>query len=255
MPRACVNNGGAQSVARLASVPAAEAELHFGPEVAAALACWQARPGAIVTLVDGENLCWRARLTALTADGGSAVPFQRLLRPLESPLGLEIYQALPEKERFELVLEKLTELGATRIVPMVTSRSATVAERDAGQAKSHRWPEVVRRAAIQCRRAMIPELGACRDFAAVLAEAAGADLRLLLYEGEAGWTVREALRHQRPERVALLIGPEGGFAPAEVEAARNAGFLPISLGPRILRTETAAIAAAAALQYALGDLW
>ena len=255
MLRACVNRGGAQSLARLDGVPQAETEIVFAAETAAALFCWQARPGAVVTLVDAENVCWRARLTELTVQGGRAVPFQRLLRPLESPLALAIYQALPEKERFELVLEKLTELGATRIVPMTTARSATVAERDSDQKKSHRWPEVIRRAAIQCRRAQLPELGACISFNEALRETSSADLRLFLYEGEPGWTLREALRGERPERVALLVGPEGGFNPEEFAAARAAGVLPISLGPRILRTETAAIAACAALQFALGDLW
>jgi 16S rRNA (uracil1498-N3)-methyltransferase len=227
----------------------------FGAETAAALTCWEVRPGAVVTLVDAENLCWRARLTSLSPDGGTAIPFQRLLRPLESPVALEIYQALPEKERFELVLEKLTELGATRIVPMTTVRSATVAERDSSQKKSHRWPDVVRRAAIQCRRAQLPELGMCLTFADALHEGAAADIRLFLYEGEPVWTLREALCGERPQRLALFIGPEGGFALEEVKQARAAGVLPISLGPRILRTETAAIAAVAALQFALGDLW
>lgn len=255
MRRACVNSGGTRSIARIDVVPVAEVELSFGVATAAALSGWQVRPGAIVTLVDAENLCWRARLTTLAEDGGTAVPFQRLPRPLESPVALEVYHALPEKERFELVLEKLTELGAARIVPMTTARSSTVAERDRGQKKSHRWPEVVRRAAIQCRRAMLPELVECVSFAAALEEIATADLRLFLYEGEPGWTLREALRGERPERIALLVGPEGGFSPEEFEQARAAGCLPVSLGPRILRTETAAIAACAAVQFALGDLW
>jgi len=255
LPRACVNRGGAQSLPRLDGVPLAEEEVSFGAETAAALFCWQVRPGAVVTLVDAETLCWRARLTALAAAGGTAVPFQRLLRPLESPIALAIYQALPEKERFELILEKLTELGAARIVPMTTARSATVAERDAGQKKSHRWPEVVRRAAIQCRRAQLPELGPCLTLCEALQEAAADDVRLFLFEGEPVWTLHEALRDERPQRLALFIGPEGGFAPEEMAQARAAGVLPISLGPRILRTETAAIAACAALQFALGDLW
>jgi 16S rRNA (uracil1498-N3)-methyltransferase len=251
-----VNSGGAQSVARVAGVPQLEVEFSFGPETAAALFCWQVRPGAVVTLVDGENACWRARLTSLNPDGGTAIPFRSLLRSLESPLALEVYQALPEKERFELVLEKLTELGATRLVPMVTERSSTVAERDASQKKSHRWPEVIRRAAIQCRRAQLPELGECLDFTAALDEVATADLRLFLFEGEEpGWTLREALRGEHPQRVALLVGPEGGFSAGEFAQARAAGCLPVSLGPRILRTESAAIAATAALQFALGDLW
>lgn len=255
MPRACANSGGSQSLVRIAQVPQGEEPCSFGAETAAALACWQARPGMIVTVVDAAGWPWRARLGALDAAGGLLVPFHRLARAAESPVVIDVYQALPEKERFEFVLEKLTELGVARIVPFVSRRSTTVAARDEKQRKSHRWPEVLRRAAIQCRRAMIPELGLCLDFPGVLAETSGSPLRLLLYEGEGVVPLKTALHGANPARVALLVGPEGGFAPDEVVAARARGFLPVSLGPRILRTETAAISAATVLQFALGDLW
>ena len=249
----CVNSGGPASIVRLESVPSLETVYPLCAAALTALAAWRARPGAIVTLVDPEQTCYRARLVA-SGEAWQVVPFERLNRPAESRVDLQVYHALPEKERFELVLQKLTELGATRIVPMTTRRSATLEERDAGQKKSHRWPEVVLRAARQCRRAMLPELGTVTAWDGATAAAARADLRLILYEGEAGWGFDEALAGQRPGRVALLVGPEGGFAPEEVAEARDLGFLPVSLGPRILRTETAAIAAAAVLQYALGDL-
>lgn len=255
MPRACANSGGAQSLVRIAQVPQAEEPCSFGAETVAALACWQARPGMIVTVVDGDGWPWRARLGELATTDGLLVPFHRLARPVESPVTIDVYQALPEKERFEFVLEKLTELGVARIVPFVSRRSSTVAARDEKQRKSHRWPEVLRRAAIQCRRAMIPELGPCLDFPGVLAETCGIPLRLLLYEGEGVATLRDTLTGMHPARVALLVGPEGGFAPDEVAAARAQGYLPVSLGPRILRTETAAISAATVLQFAFGDLW
>jgi 16S rRNA (uracil1498-N3)-methyltransferase len=182
------------------------------------------------------------------------LPFHRFNRPVESPVAIEVYQALPQKERFELVLQKLTEIGVTRIVPYTSSRSTTPEERDAGQKKSHRWPEVILRAARQCRRAMLPELSPVLDWDGALSEARHADLKLMLFEGEAQLTLREALKGVNANRIALLVGPEGGFTEGEVEDARTLGFLPVSLGPRILRTESAAIVGAALLQYALGDL-
>lgn len=249
----CVNSGGPASIVRLPTVPRLESPQPLPETARPALTAWRARPGAILTVVDPEQGFYRARLVA-DVEEWSLVPFQRLARPTESRVALEFHHALPEKERFELVLQKLTELGAARIVPLTSRRSATLAERDAGQRKSHRWPEVVLRAARQCRRAMLPELSPVIDWNAALYCAAKADLKLMLYEGEGTWGLDEALAGQRPERVALLVGPEGGFAPEEVEEARGLGFLPVSFGPRILRTETAAIAAAAVLQYALGDL-
>lgn len=254
MPPVSVTSGGSQSLVRLAGVAQAGVPCPFTAAAVAALRHWQARPGMIVTAVDTAGEMWRGRLTELGDSGGILIPFQRSLRSLESPLQLTVYQALPEKERFELILEKLTELGVTRIVPMVSQHSSTLAARDARQQKSHRWPEVLRRAAVQCRRAIIPELSPCLELAAVLTAAHPADLRLLLYEGEGTISLKETLAGSSCRQITLLVGPEGGFAAEEVAAARKQGFLPVSLGPRILRTETAAISAATVIQFALGDL-
>lgn len=253
MPPSCVNGGGPASLLRLPAVPVPEQELALGSMTHEALRGWEARPGEILTAVDPEHVCHRLRLTSVD-EPARGVVIDRLPRHVESRLAIEVYQALPEKERFELVLQKLTELGVARIVPVETRHSTTLALRDAGQAKSHRWPDVVLRAAKQCRRAMLPELFSVASFQDALKMADAAELRLMFFEGETGWTLAEALGRLRPQRVALLVGPEGGFADDEVEAARAAGFLPVSLGPRILRTETAAIAGAALLQGLLGDL-
>ena len=254
MTPACVNSGGLQSLVRLDAVPSLETELPLSPDALRALRCWEARPGEIFTVVDPEQTCYRARLTAFSADTGTAIPFQLLSRPVESAVAIEVYQALPEKERFELILQKLTEVGAARIVPYESSRSISLEERDSVQRKSHRWPEVVLRAARQCRRAVVPELYPVLDWEAATYCASQADLKLMLFEGDAPWTLREALDGARPDRVALLVGPEGGFTESEVDDARSVGFLPVSVGPRILRTETAAIVGAAILQFVLGDL-
>ena len=254
MSHACVNKGGSGSIVRLDAVPVLESEVSLSWEAAAALACWKARPGEIVTVVDPELSFYRARLSSLNPAGGVLVPFHRFNRAVESQVAIEVYQALPQKERFELVLQKLTEIGVARIVPYTSSRSTTQEERDAGQKKSHRWPEVVLRAASQCRRAMLPELSPVLGWDGALYEASHADLKLMLFEGDIQLTLREALKGVDTHRVALLVGPEGGFTDDEVEDARTVGFLPVSLGPRILRTESAAIVGAALLQYELGDL-
>lgn len=254
MSAACVNKGGNATLVRLDCDLEAEVPTSITAEACTALGHWQVRPGMIVTVVDLQGWMWRARLLELNAAGGRLLPFQRSLRIPESPLQITVFQALPEKERFELILEKLTELGVTRIVPILSQHSSTQAERDAKQRKSHRWPEVLRRAAIQCRRAMIPELGPCLDLETVFRLSQDGDLRLIFYEGAGTSSLKDTLASQRSRKISLLIGPEGGFAAGEVSAARAEGFLPVSLGPRILRTETAAICAATVIQYALGDL-
>ena len=250
----CVNNGGQASLVMLDAVPQLDAVTPLSAEALRALSHWQARPGEVLTVVDPEATAYRARLTCLGPEQACCVPFQRLAKPAESQLHIEVYQSLPDKERFELVLQKLTELGVARIVPLESQHSATLEERDAQQKKSHRWPDVISKAARQCRRAMLPELLPVHTFPEVLAYAASAELKLMLYEGETSWSFLEGIGSFRPQSIALLIGPEGGFARGEVEQAQAVGFLPVSLGPRILRTETAAIVAAALAQSYLGDL-
>lgn len=253
MPPSCVNKGGPLSILRLPVTPACEQEVALGRENLPPLKIWGVRPGEIITALDPEQSCYRIRLTSIE-ENPRGVAFTRLTRQVESPLSIAVFQGLPEKERFELILQKLTELGAARIVPVQTSRSITLAERDADQTKSHRWPDVVLRAAKQCRRAMLPELFGMATFNEALRLSDEAELKLMLYEGENGWTITEAIGRQRPERIALLVGPEGGFTTDEVELARAGGFIPVSLGPRILRTETAAIVGVSLLQGLLGDL-
>jgi 16S rRNA (uracil1498-N3)-methyltransferase len=253
LPRTCVNDGGDASLIALAEVPVLERPTPLSVAGGRALDAWRSRLGEIVTVRDPLGAWYRARLVERGTQG-VVVPFQCLERAPESALRLVVCQALPAKERFELILQKLTELGAARVVPYVSRRSTDLAGRDAGQKKSHRWPEVVLRAARQCRRAVIPELGAVADWTEVLAEGEGADCRLLLYEGEASLTLGEVLRRTSPRCVVLTVGPEGGFTAEEVNEARAAGFIAVSLGPRILRTETAAIVGAALVQHLAGDL-
>jgi len=239
---------------RLDHVPRLEVETHLSADALKALTIWQARPGEVMTLVDPEATAYRARIISMDPENSCCIPFERLSVPVESPLTIEVYQSLPERERFELILQKLTELGVARIMPMETERSSTLAERDSRQKKSHRWPDLVRRASRQCRRAMLPQLMPVDSLTGALRAAASAELKLLLYEGTSTWTLTEGFGSFRPSSVALMIGPEGGFTPEEVGKAQGEGFLAVTLGPRILRTETAAIVSVALVQSYLGDL-
>lgn len=246
----CVNNGGADSLVCLSQHPTLEGELALAPKAAGALAFWQVRPGAILTVAAPDGSCFRARFL-----GDNRVrPFQALPDFKDAEAHLTVFQALPDKERFELILEKLTEIGVHRIVPMVTQRSATLADRDRSQKKSHRWPDLLLAAAKQCRRPTIPELGPVTRWEEALQEAAGVDQAFMLYEGATVLTLGQALTTKRPAAVALLVGPEGGFAAEEVVQAARAGIRNVSLGGRILRTETAALAGAILVQHLLGRL-
>jgi 16S rRNA (uracil1498-N3)-methyltransferase len=163
---------------------------------------------------------------------------------LESPLALTLVPAVLKGPRMDVVVEKATELGVSRLAPMLTERCI------AGRGQVARWRRIALAAAKQCGRTRVPEI----DDPAPLAERLAASwpgLRLLAWEEatERGWETLPA----RAEAVAVLLGPEGGFTPAEAAAAQAAGFRPVSLGRRVLRAETAALVTAALCQHRWGD--
>lgn len=211
------------------------------------------RPGALITLTDALGRDFRGRVLFVSEEKASVWIFSQFPSPTESPLEIVLLQALPEKERMELIIQKTTELGVSRIIPFKSKRSISLEEREAKQKKAHRWQEIALRATQQSRRALIPRVEAYRSFEEALASCSEEGLRILLWERE-GETLRAVLDHFRFQRVYGMVGPEGGWTESEVEAARQAGFLPVKLGQRVLRTETAAIILVALLQYAWGDL-
>lgn len=257
MPPSCVprceNQGGAASLISTSQILELEVQSCIDePAALEALQIWRIRNGEVFTLRDGSGAFFRARLKELQEMDARIVPFETIAGP-EGEVEIRVYQALPQKERFEWVLQKLTEIGVSRIVPFTSTHSISVQERDVAQKKSHRWPEVVRKAACQCRRATIPELGPVLEWEEMLAELDGVDIKLILAEKGGSWSMSEALKQSNIQQVALVVGPEGGFSTEEIEGARNRGILPVTLGARILRTETAALVGATLIQGIVGD--
>jgi 16S rRNA (uracil1498-N3)-methyltransferase len=162
---------------------------------------------------------------------------------------LVVYPALLQRDKFEPVLQKLTELGAAAVAPVITARGLV---RDApDERRAVRWRAIVREAAEQCGRGVVPELRAAVRFADAIGIAEGT--RLVAYERERHLSLRAALL-ERPTAVSLFVGPEGGYTSEEADYARSAGAQLITLGPRVLRTETASPVLAALVLYELGDL-
>lgn len=206
-------------------------------------------PGDEFAVTDGTGAEYRARIERLGRDRGSARILTRTAPVRESSLKITLAQALSRADRFALALEKTVELGVSGIIPVRSGRTVP----GAGAAPS-RWLRVVESAAAQSGRTVLPDLQAPRPFADVAGERGLYDLRILLSEN-----ADEGLRGQleglpAPRTVLLAVGPEGGWSDQEVEMAREAGFVVARMGPRVLRTETAAIAALAILQHRWGDL-
>jgi 16S rRNA (uracil1498-N3)-methyltransferase len=224
-----------------------------GPSLSA-LRAWSPRPGLAVTLTSLSGRAYRGRVVELGAQAARVLIFEDLRAPAESPLEIFLLQALPDKERMELIIEKTTELGVAVIAPWRAEKGIGLAERDGKQAKSVHWQRRALAAARQCRRGRVPTVLPCGDLAAALAAAGSCELKLVLWE-RAEALLGDALAGRAGlSRAAALIGPEGGLTAEEVETAAAAGFVAVSLGPRILRTETAAIVAVTLVQYLAGDL-
>ncbi|MFQ6019940.1 MAG: RsmE family RNA methyltransferase [Dehalococcoidia bacterium] len=209
-------------------------------------------PGERLLLVDGSGKEYEAELTSLSAAGGTAVVTAEREAANEPGLRLVLYPSLIKANRFDLVLEKGTELGVTAFAPVVCQRS--VARPDDPAAKAERWRRLVLEAAEQCGRARSPDVSPPLPFAQAMGSAPG--LKLLPWEGESALGMRSFLQGlEGPvDTVSLFLGPEGGFTAAEVELARRQGAAVVSLGRRILRAETAAIVAAAIVLHELGEM-
>jgi 16S rRNA (uracil1498-N3)-methyltransferase len=165
---------------------------------------------------------------------------------------LSLIQGLPKGEKLELVLQKGTELGVAHFLPTQMERSVSRVKTDREQKRRQRWEKIIQEAARQSRQPYLPQLQLSRTLESALS-AVEADLKLLLWE-ESGQPLEQVLPATAPRSVAVIVGPEGGITSDEALLAQTAGYLPVSIGPRILRTETAGLAIITVLQYLYGDL-
>lgn len=211
-------------------------------------------PGAEVTLLDGTGLEYAAVLREV--QGSRCVAeIVRSAAVRVTGNGVVLAPALTRGARLDLVVQKATELGASAIHPLVTRRSVPRVE-DGGESRVARWRRIAVEAAEQCERGDLPAIHPVEPLEPFLARPFPGAIRLCFHEGAARGTpgvarVRDVLSEGVPPGapVVALLGPEGGFAPEEAEMARAAGYTWVGLGPRVLRAETAALAALAVLAY------
>jgi 16S rRNA (uracil1498-N3)-methyltransferase len=207
------------------------------------------RSGDAVTLFNGEGGEFAAEVTRVSARDALARVISKRNSDRESPLSVALAQCVSGGDRMDVALQKSTELGVSRIVPIASERSVVKLSGDRAEKRVAHWRNVVIAACEQCGRNRIPEVAAITPIRDFLDLVAGTDLRLLLAP-DAGRNLKQL---SPPRDVTLLVGPEGGLAPREREFAEDAGFVPVRFGPRVLRTETAPVAALAAMQALWGD--
>ena len=240
--------------------PTAEpAELTLSPEESHHLvAVNRARPGDTVVAFDGRGTEW---ICELTGDRKSAAVLKVRFRQKAKPLPYEITlgQALPKGPAMDAIVRKATEIGAAHIVPLESERTQVHLDGDRSDRKIEKWQTAALEAAKQCGNPFLPVIAPVQPAAAFMAGARGYDLKLIASLQPGAKSLKgvlsafQAAHGRAPKKVLWLVGPEGDFTPAEMSLAGSSGFEPITLGPLVLRCETAATYALSVLSYELAE--
>ena len=213
----------------------------------------RARIGEKVTAADGNGRSFAC--TFIRVEDGRAVLSVdgEICQSRELPVPVTLFQSLPKSDKMTMIIQKATELGVSRIVPVLSARAVSRPDRKAADKKAGRWQKVAEAAAKQCGRDRIPEVSGIISFDRAVEMAGKCGTFLLPYEcADDRVMTRDVFKtlHQS-KSIAVMIGPEGGFEASEAEQAVNFGAIPVTLGKRILRTETAAVSALSMIVYRL----
>lgn len=208
--------------------------------------------GENVVLCDGNGTDYTAVLTAVSPQEVTARIVSVAPSVGEPDVRVVLFQGLPKGDKMEWIIQKSVELGVSEIIPFAAARSISRPDGASAAKKTARWQKIADEAAGQSQRGALPQVGNLCSFAEALRAASACDRIFLCYEG--GGEGLKALLTDKPRSLALFVGPEGGFAPEEVAIAEQAGAVRITLGTRILRTETAPLAALSAIMFATDNM-
>ncbi|HIY53779.1 MAG TPA: 16S rRNA (uracil(1498)-N(3))-methyltransferase [Candidatus Agathobaculum merdavium] len=210
------------------------------------------RPGEAVTLCDGAGTDYDCVIETVEKEAVACRVQCSHPAETEPRQRFTLCMALPKGDKMDFIVQKAVELGVHEIIPYVSKNC--VSRPDKTEKKVDRWRRIALEAAKQCGRGCLPQVEAVVTVEQAVERAAQCETALFFYENERETGLHDALSGGVGETVSLMIGPEGGFAPEEVEMAAQAGLRSVSLGTRILRCETAPIAALAAVLYAGGNM-
>lgn len=214
------------------------------------------KSGDRIGLFDGRGFEYEARIENLLAESVEVSITKRFLSASESPVQIIVAQALLKDKKMDILARQLTEIGITKLIPFTSIRSVPRPDKKRLSERRKRWEKIAIEALKQCRRGHVTEIGETITFNDVIKIDDECDLKIVFWENESK-PISDAVQqvHDRHYRKILaVLGPEGGFTEKEIEDARACGFVTASLGPRILRAETATVAACTILQYLFGDM-
>jgi len=225
-----------------------------GPDVKHIRTVLRLKPGEEIFLFDGKGSEYRARITASTPKTIILSVLERFPSISESPVEITIGQGLLKAKKMDRIVRQVTELGIYALIPLLAKRSVPRPRPERWAEKEQRWETIAQESLKQCGRSQMPCLEPPTSFKELVAMSEAHDLRIIFHEGDPELKSTPYLGDARDVRKVLaLIGPEGGFTPDEVQTALECGFVSVSLGPRILKADTAVVAVCAVLQYAFGD--
>jgi 16S rRNA (uracil1498-N3)-methyltransferase len=214
------------------------------------------RRGAAVGLVDGAGFEYTAVIDRIVPGRVELAVTGRQAAPGQAPVRIVVAQGCLKEKKMDRVVRQLSELGASRWVPFICERAVARPEADRAAFRRERWRKIAVESLKQCRRGSLMEIAEVTGFDEALAEGRSCAARILFWEkaSEPLTGIRAWKGSGAPSSVMVMLGPEGGFTEREARAAEAAGFSPAGLGPRILKAETAAVAACVLAQYLFGDL-
>ena len=212
------------------------------------------QPGDDIIVFDGQGVELQAHIIAFDEGGVLIDLADFLINNTESPLNLVLAQGFLKDKKMDTLVRQLTELGVRSWLPFLAERSIPNPDERRRQTRHERWQKITREAVKQCRRGKVMQVAPIMSFEKALDQSEPFDVKIIFWENEThplSGTIQNTLPHNG---VFAMIGPEGGFSEREVNAALDRGFVCVGLGPRILRAETATLAACTLLQYLFGDL-
>ena len=225
-----------------------------GPDAHHLMHVLRAKAGQQLVVADAAGAAARTEISAFTAESVELRLIELLQERAESPVELVLAQCLPKGDKMDFIVQKAVELGAAMVVPLKSANCVVKYDAKKCAARQEKWQRIADEALKQCGRSRHLVVTPVMELADWLTQQDAAGAVFMCYEGEAQRPLRAYLQTAECQRYTALIGPEGGFSPAEAAQAIAAGVQTVSLGPRILRAETAALAALSVLQYEKGDL-
>ena len=228
----------------------------YGPDVNHIRNVLRLKPGETVLISDEAGTDYRCELSDVRSDGVTAVILEKKEENHELSARIYLFQGLPKSDKMEWIIQKAVELGVYQIVPVAMKNCVVKLDQKKADAKIRRWNAISESAAKQSKRSIVPKVAPLTSFSEAIASYGFLSKHLMAYENTRGMAAtKEQLETVTSGmEIGIWIGPEGGFDPREVEEAAEHGMVPISLGKRILRTETAGITALSLLMYHLETL-